>query len=210
MKIAEKPTLDSLNGDVHPDWCPGCGDFGVLKSLKEAIVALQIEPHDVLVVSGIGCSSNLPGFIRTYGVHSLHGRSLPVATGAALANHDLNVIAVGGDGTLNEVVNGFFEDDRPINSEATLSLLMSGTGGDFRKTLGLSGDIDEAIEAIVHGSVRRIDVGRLRFIGHDGRFSTRLEIGVSEEDVVFRLTGEQIFQFVKGGVYYGRDPVPAR
>ncbi|MHC4731863.1 MAG: thiamine pyrophosphate-dependent enzyme [Planctomycetota bacterium] len=98
MVIAEDLSLKALKGDVHPDWCPGCGDFGVLKSLKEAIVQLQIEPHNVLVVSGIGCSSNLPGFIRTYGVHSLHGRSLPVATGAALANHELRVIAVGGDG----------------------------------------------------------------------------------------------------------------
>ena len=91
-------TLKSLDSDVHPDWCAGCGDFGVLKSLKEAIVELGIPPHKVLIVSGIGCSSNLPGFIRAYGVHSLHGRALPVATGAALANHDLHVIAVGGDG----------------------------------------------------------------------------------------------------------------
>jgi 2-oxoglutarate ferredoxin oxidoreductase subunit beta len=91
-------TLKSLDSDVHPDWCPGCGDFGVLKSLKEAIVELGIPAHKVLVVSGIGCSSNLPGFIRAYGVHSLHGRAIPVASGAALANHDLHVIAVGGDG----------------------------------------------------------------------------------------------------------------
>jgi 2-oxoglutarate/2-oxoacid ferredoxin oxidoreductase subunit beta len=91
-------TLKSLDSDVHPDWCPGCGDFGVLKSIKEAILELGIAPHQVLIVSGIGCSSNLPGFIRAYGVHSLHGRALPVATGAALANHDLHVIAVGGDG----------------------------------------------------------------------------------------------------------------
>jgi 2-oxoglutarate ferredoxin oxidoreductase subunit beta len=91
-------TLKSLDSDVHPDWCPGCGDFGVLKSLKEAILELGIPPHKVLIVSGIGCSSNLPGFIRAYGVHSLHGRAVPVATGAALANHDLHVIAVGGDG----------------------------------------------------------------------------------------------------------------
>jgi len=91
-------TVKEMDGLVHPDWCPGCGDFGVLKSLKEAIVELGIAPHDVLVVSGIGCSSNLPGFIHAYGVHSLHGRSLPVATGAALANSALHVIAVGGDG----------------------------------------------------------------------------------------------------------------
>jgi 2-oxoglutarate ferredoxin oxidoreductase subunit beta len=91
-------TVKDLDGAVHPDWCPGCGDFGVLKSIKEAIVELRIKPHEVLIVSGIGCSSNLPGFIRAYGVHSLHGRALPVATGAALANHALHVIAVGGDG----------------------------------------------------------------------------------------------------------------
>jgi len=91
-------TLKSLDGRVDPDWCPGCGDFGVLKSIKEAILELRIPPHEVLIVSGIGCSSNLPGFIHAYGVHSLHGRALPVATGAALANHALHVVAVGGDG----------------------------------------------------------------------------------------------------------------
>jgi 2-oxoglutarate ferredoxin oxidoreductase subunit beta len=91
-------TIKSLEGEVHPDWCPGCGDFGVLKSIKEAIVELAIQPHEVLIVSGIGCSSNLPGFLRAYGVHSIHGRALPVASGAALANHALHVIAVGGDG----------------------------------------------------------------------------------------------------------------
>jgi len=91
-------TLKDLDGPVDPDWCPGCGDFGVLKSIKEALLELHIPPHEVLIVSGIGCSSNLPGFIRAYGVHSLHGRAVPVATGAALANHALHVIAVGGDG----------------------------------------------------------------------------------------------------------------
>src|ERR671922_3042270 len=96
--IAQALTLKDFEGPVSPDWCPGCGDFGVLKSLKEALLELHIAGHEVLVVSGIGCSSNLPGFIKAYGVHSLHGRALPVATGARLANHNLNVVAVGGDG----------------------------------------------------------------------------------------------------------------
>ena len=85
-------------GKVKPDWCPGCGDYSVLNSLQRAIADLDIAPHNVLVVSGIGCSSNLPGFINSYGFHGLHGRSLPVATGAKLGNHDLTVIATGGDG----------------------------------------------------------------------------------------------------------------
>src|SRR5947209_2008200 len=91
-------TLQDFEGPVSPDWCPGCGDFGVLKALKEALIALNIRGSEVLVVSGIGCSSNLPGFIKAYGVHSLHGRALPVATGAKLANQRLHVVAVGGDG----------------------------------------------------------------------------------------------------------------
>ena len=84
--------------EVAPDWCPGCGDFGVLSGLFQACADLQIQPHDLLVVSGIGCSSNLPGFIRSYGVHSLHGRALPFATGSKLANQAMTVVVTGGDG----------------------------------------------------------------------------------------------------------------
>jgi len=82
----------------HPDWCGGCGDFTVLSALQNALAELGLEPHKVTVVSGIGCSSNLPGFINTYGMHTLHGRSLAVATGLKLANHELTVICTGGDG----------------------------------------------------------------------------------------------------------------
>lgn len=91
-------TKDSYKGKIHPDWCPGCGDFSVLAALQTALHELGLQPHQVLVVSGIGCSSNLPGFINTYGMHTLHGRSLAVATGAKMANHELKVIATGGDG----------------------------------------------------------------------------------------------------------------
>ena len=84
--------------EVHSDWCPGCGDFGVLTGLFQACAQLQIHPHNLLVVSGIGCSSNLPGFIRSYGAHTLHGRLLPFATGAKLANQEMTIIGTGGDG----------------------------------------------------------------------------------------------------------------
>src|SRR5881396_4383189 len=90
--------MADLKGKVDPDWCPGCGDFGVLSSLQKALVELQIPPHDVVTISGIGCSSNLPGFIHTYGMHTLHGRALAVATGVKLANHNLRVVVTGGDG----------------------------------------------------------------------------------------------------------------
>ena len=91
-------TARDFKSKVEPDWCPGCGDFGVLASLQRACAELGLRPHEVLTVSGIGCSSNLPGYLNAYGMHTLHGRTLPVATGAKLANNDLTVIAVGGDG----------------------------------------------------------------------------------------------------------------
>src|SRR5215212_2858498 len=91
-------TATDYKTDLKPVWCPGCGDFAVLNSLYRAMADLQLEPHDTVVVSGIGCSSRLPGYVDTYGFNSLHGRALPIATGIKLAAPSLNVIAVGGDG----------------------------------------------------------------------------------------------------------------
>jgi 2-oxoglutarate ferredoxin oxidoreductase subunit beta len=90
--------MADFKGRVDPDWCPGCGDFGVLAAVQKALVELQIPKHEVATISGIGCSSNFPGFIETYGMHTLHGRSLPVATGMKLANHAMTVLVTGGDG----------------------------------------------------------------------------------------------------------------
>lgn len=96
-QVVELPA-ETYKGEVKPDWCPGCGDFGVLASLQKALGKLGLQPKDVMVVSGIGCSSNLPGFIHTYGMHTLHGRAVPVASGVKIANTDLHVIITGGDG----------------------------------------------------------------------------------------------------------------
>ena len=83
--------LAEFKPKVSPDWCPGCGDYGVLNALQKAVSNLGIKPKDLLVVSGIGCSSNLPGFIRSFGMHTLHGRAVAVATGAKLGNPDLEL-----------------------------------------------------------------------------------------------------------------------
>jgi 2-oxoglutarate ferredoxin oxidoreductase subunit beta len=96
-------TVNDFNGKVKPDWCPACGNFSQLTAIKGALAELQIEPKNTVIVSGIGCSSNLPEFIKVYGFHGLHGRVLPVASGIKWANSDLTVIGYGGDG------DGFFE-----------------------------------------------------------------------------------------------------
>ncbi len=79
-------------------WCVGCGDFAIVGALKQALAELDIPNHQTVISSGIGCSGKTPHYINTYGFEGLHGRALPVASGIKLANHKLNVIALGGDG----------------------------------------------------------------------------------------------------------------
>jgi pyruvate ferredoxin oxidoreductase beta subunit len=84
--------------EPQPTWCPGCGDFGVLKALKQAMPEVGRTPEETLLVTGIGCSGKLSSYFESYGFHSIHGRSLPVARATKLANPGLEVIAAGGDG----------------------------------------------------------------------------------------------------------------
>jgi 2-oxoglutarate ferredoxin oxidoreductase subunit beta len=90
-------TLEEYKGQV-PAWCPGCGNFAILKTFKDTMVELGIEPHQVTMVSGIGQAAKLPHYTKCNTFNGLHGRTLPVATGIRLANHEMLVIAVAGDG----------------------------------------------------------------------------------------------------------------
>lgn len=91
-------SVKDYRSEVKPTWCPGCGDFAVLNALYKAMSTKNLDPKDVVIVSGIGCSGRLPEFVSTYGLHVVHGRALPTAMGVKTANPDLTVIAVGGDG----------------------------------------------------------------------------------------------------------------
>lgn len=91
-------TFKDFRNKVKPNWCPGCGDFSVLAAMQRAFANLGLEPEDVAIVSGIGCSGRISGYINAYGFHGVHGRALPIAQGLKLANRDLTVVAAGGDG----------------------------------------------------------------------------------------------------------------
>lgn len=84
--------------NLKPVWCPGCGNFAVLNALTQAFAELQIPRHEIAVITGIGCSSRLPGYLATYGFNALHGRAVPIAIGTKLARPATTVIAAGGDG----------------------------------------------------------------------------------------------------------------
>ena len=90
--------LQDFRNNVKPTWCPGCGDYAVQGALQKAAVELGLEPNELAIVCGIGCSGRFSGYIYAYGMHTTHGRALPFAQGLKLANPKLNVIACGGDG----------------------------------------------------------------------------------------------------------------
>src|SRR5437867_866265 len=106
--ISPDRTVEDYKSGVKPTWCPGCGDFGVLNAVYNSLRAKGYAPQDVVLVSGIGCSSRLPFFSSTYGFHTVHGRTMPIATGIKVANPSLKVLALGGDGDAFAIGGGHF------------------------------------------------------------------------------------------------------
>jgi len=108
---------------VPPTWCPGCGDYGVLNAVLKAFADLRIDINNTVLVSGIGCSSRLPYFVKTYGMHTAHGRVLPVAAGVKMARPELEVICFGGDGDGFSIGGGHVPHVARKNTDITYILM---------------------------------------------------------------------------------------
>ena len=153
---------------VCPVWCPGCGYYGILSALVEAFADLNLPTKELALISGIGCSSRLPYFVKAYGFHSLHGRGLPIAQGVKTANPDLTVIAVGGDGDGLAIGGGHLPHIARNNADITYLLFNNAiygmTKGQFSPTtvlyditktspFGLPGEaINPSALALVYGA----------------------------------------------------------
>lgn len=115
--------------DYESDWCPGCGDFGILQALIQSLSELEISPWKTVIFSGIGCSGKTPHYINSYGIHTLHGRPLPFAIGAKMANPSLNVIAISGDGDAYGIGIGHFVNVGRRNPDITYIVYNNGVYG---------------------------------------------------------------------------------
>ncbi len=144
-----------FRGKVQPDWCAGCGDFGVLNSLQKACAELGLHPHELLVVSGIGCSSNFPGYFNAFGMHTLHGRSLAVATGAKMANHELTVVVTGGDGDGYGIGGNHFTHTARRNVDLTYLVMNNQIYGLTTGQLSPTSSEGMRTKSTPHGSVER-------------------------------------------------------
>ncbi|MBS7657817.1 MAG: 2-oxoacid:ferredoxin oxidoreductase subunit beta [Candidatus Bathyarchaeia archaeon] len=121
--------LNKYKSEIWVDWCPGCGNFGILLALYKAFNELNLKPEETIIVSGIGCSGKMPYFVNVTGVYSLHGRAIPFATGIKLANPKLTVIIHGGDGDLLGIGSGHFVALGRRNIDITVIMHNNGVYG---------------------------------------------------------------------------------
>jgi 2-oxoglutarate/2-oxoacid ferredoxin oxidoreductase subunit beta len=154
MQNLQAPAAHRIYTPSAPIWCPGCGDFGVLASLKKSLSDLKISSKDTVIVGGIGCSGSIHNNLECYGIHSLHGRLLPTAIGVKLANPKLTVIAAGGDGDGYAIGAGHFIHTLKRNPSIVYIVMQNGTYGLTKgqpsptAVLGYEGNKDLPFDAV--------------------------------------------------------------
>ena len=140
---------------TRPIWCAGCGDFGVLEALTQGLDELSVPAYQRMIIAGIGCSGSLQNYLSCYGYHALHGRVLPTATGCKLANPDLTVVAVGGDGDGYAIGGGHLVHAFKRNPGITYIVMNNGTYGLTKgqasptSTAGFRGNIEEDLDPVL-------------------------------------------------------------
>ena len=140
---------------TRPIWCAGCGDFGVLEALTQGLDELAVPAYQRMIIAGIGCSGSLQNYLSCYGYHALHGRVLPTATGCKLANPDLTVVAVGGDGDGYAIGGGHLVHAFKRNPGITYIVMNNGTYGLTKgqasptSMAGFRGNIEEDLDPVL-------------------------------------------------------------
>jgi 2-oxoglutarate ferredoxin oxidoreductase subunit beta len=165
--------------ELEPVWCTGCGDYGVLKGLTQALCDLEVPPERLAVISGIGCSSRLAGYTKSYSFNSIHGRALPIATGLKLARPEMTTVVVGGDGDGFSIGLGHIPHAVRRNVPLTYAVLDNGLYGltkgqaspttdiEFKHDRGLAGPDERPLNPVLlvlssgAGFVARTHAGNL-------------------------------------------------
>jgi 2-oxoglutarate ferredoxin oxidoreductase subunit beta len=141
--------------DLKPVWCPGCGDFGVVNALYKTLADLALERHNTAVISGIGCSSRLPGYVAAYGFNALHGRALTLATGVKLANPKVTTLVAGGDGDGFAIGMGHFPHAARRNLDMTYILMDNRIYGLTKGQLSPTSEPDLVTKTSTMGNIER-------------------------------------------------------
>ena len=148
-----KLTAAQFKTKIEPVWCPGCGDFGVLNAICNALSAKEVDPKNLVFASGIGCSGRLPPYVQSYGFHTVHGRVLPIATGIKVANPDLTVVAVGGDGDAFAIGGGHIPHMSRRNPSVVYIVMDNGTYGLTKGQASPTGPLGMKTGASPYGTI---------------------------------------------------------
>ncbi len=147
--------------ELEPVWCTGCGDYGVLKGLTQALADLEIPPEKLAVISGIGCSSRLPGYVKAYSFNSIHGRALPIASGLQISRPEMTTVVVGGDGDGFSIGLGHIPHTIRRDVNLTYAVMDNGIYGltkgqaspttemEAKRTRGLAGGNEEPLNPVL-------------------------------------------------------------
>jgi len=149
----EKVTHKEYISALKPIWCSGCGDYAVLNAVAKAMAALELPKEKVAVISGIGCSSRLPGYLNTYGFNAIHGRALPIAAGLKLSRPDLTVMAVGGDGDIFSIGGNHLPHVARRNIDLTCVVMDNGIYGLTKGQVSPTTPLGEKTITTVYGSI---------------------------------------------------------
>jgi len=176
-KTESELPIDFKPGDykspLKPIWCAGCGNYAVLNALAMAFAQLKIPRHEIAVITGIGCSSRLPGYLSTYGFNTLHGRAVPIATGVKLANPKATVIAAGGDGDMFSIGGGHLAHVARRNVDLTLVVMDNRVYGLTKGQMSPTTPIDSYTSTTTYGSYEQ-PVNMVRFmLGYGTGFVAR-------------------------------------
>ena len=200
--IAEEPTIQfkakDYKSETRPIWCPGCGDFSVLASLYQAFAHLNLPPEDVAVISGIGCSSRLPGYVATYGFNSVHGRILPIATGVKMANPEITVVGTGGDGDGFSIGMGHVPHAARRNVDMTYIVMDNEIYGLTKGQLSPTAHVGDVTKTSIYGSVESPVEPVNLMINVGATFVARANAGDPKQmtDLIVRAIEHKGFAFI--------------
>lgn len=191
-------TLDDYRSEVKPTWCPGCGDYGVLNAVLNVMKERDIDPKDIAVLSGIGCSSRMPFFLASYGFHGIHGRTLPLATGLRTARPDLPVIVAGGDGDAFAIGGGHFLHGARRNLDVTYVVMDNSIYGLTKGQTSPTSRPGFATKTTPLGSVERAINPLLMALGSGATFVARGFSGQPREltELIRRAMDHRGFSFI--------------
>lgn len=197
LATTKRSPLD-YKSDLKPVWCAGCGAYGALASLYRALATIDVKPENLVIVSGIGCTSRLPGFVKAYGFHTVHGRALPIATGVKVANPTLTVLAVGGDGDGLAIGGGHFPHAARRNVDVTYIMLDNSVYGQTKGQSSPTSFPDAQTKSTPYGPVEGSLNPMAMALAYDASFVAQGYVGNAQQlsEIIQQAIQHKGFSFV--------------